>query len=272
MIVVAEPDRWLVVTQADHARLAAEMLRLFRLPELVAHPRRDALLEAIAAHDDGWWEADAAPTLDGVTGGPADFRALAADRRREIWRRGVERHAERAPYVAALAASHLLRLLATWGGAEWGPFRAELAARRDEIATAGALDPAALGADDAWLRLGDDLSLAACCRESSFVAADPFGVEVALAEGRVELAIDPFPLAGATRLEVAGRWLPGVRIAMASSSARRSPRRDGSACRSASRRADARRFTSPASAPRGRDARTSGSAAPRPCPARRRAA
>lgn len=208
MIVVAEPDRWLVITQADHARLGAEMLRLFRVPELAAHPRRDALLEAIAAHDDGWWEADAAPTLDAATGGPADFRALAADRRREIWRRGVDRHAERSPYVAALAAGHLLRLLATWGGAEWRPFRAELAARRDEIVTAGELDPTALAADDAWLRLGDDLSLAACCRESWFVAEDSFGVEVALVEDRVELAIDPFPLAGATRLELPGRWLP----------------------------------------------------------------
>ncbi len=208
MIVVAEEERWLVVTQADHARLAAEMLRLFRAPAIAAHPRREALLAAIAAHDDGWWEADAAPTLDAATGGPADFRALPAERRTEIWRRGVERHAERSPYLAAIAAGHVLRLLATWGGPKWAPFRAELEARRDEIAAAGELDPAALAADDAWLRLGDDLSLAACSRERSFVASLPLRAEIALAEGRIDLALDPFPLAGATRFELAGRHLP----------------------------------------------------------------
>jgi len=208
MIVVPEPQRWTVVTQADHARLAAEIVRLFRPPEIAGHPRREELLEAIAAHDDGWWEADAAPTLDPVTGGPADFRSLPSARRSEIWRRGVERHAERSPYVAAMAAGHLLRLLATWGGGEWEAFRGELAARRDELVADANLDPDALRADDAWMRIADDLSLAAASRDASFLSAGPFRAEIGVREEITELALAPFPLAGATRFELPARRLP----------------------------------------------------------------
>lgn len=207
MIVVPEADGWIVVTQADHARLGAEMLRLFRAPELAAYPRRNALLEAIAAHDDGWWEADAAPTLARSGDGPADFRSLPPARRREIWLRSVERHVERSPYVAAMAAGHLLRLLATWGGGEWQELRAELAARREEIVTEGRLDPDSLADDDAWLRIADDLSLAAATGDVAFLAHGPFRAEVAAREEVTELFLEPFPLAGATRFELPIRRL-----------------------------------------------------------------
>ena len=68
MIVTAAPPGSRLVTQADHARLAADLLRLFRLPELLEHPRRELLLRAIAEHDNGWWEADAAPRLLAAVG------------------------------------------------------------------------------------------------------------------------------------------------------------------------------------------------------------
>ena len=64
MIVTTAPPGSRLVTQSDHARLAADLLRLFRLPELLEHPRRELLLRAIAEHDNGWWETDAAPRLD----------------------------------------------------------------------------------------------------------------------------------------------------------------------------------------------------------------
>lgn len=211
MIVVSEADGWIVVTQADHARLGAEMLRLFRAPEIAEHPRRSALLEAIAAHDDGWWESDAAPTLAAPGDGPADFRSLSPASRREIWLRSVERHVERSPYVAAMAAGHLLRLLATWGGGESEALRAELAVRRAEIVAEGRLDADTLAADDAWLRLADDLSLAAATRDVAFLAHGPFRAEVAGNEGLTELRLEPFPLAGATRFELPARRLPRKR-------------------------------------------------------------
>jgi len=54
MLVRALDASLLVVTQADHARLAADLLALLRLPELAGHPRRAELLRAVADHDNGW--------------------------------------------------------------------------------------------------------------------------------------------------------------------------------------------------------------------------
>ena len=78
MIVTTAPPGSRLVTQSDHARLAADLLRLFRVPELVEHPRRELLLRAVAEHDNGWWEADAAPRLDAKRVSALDFRDVAA--------------------------------------------------------------------------------------------------------------------------------------------------------------------------------------------------
>ncbi|MEZ5314259.1 MAG: DUF3891 family protein [Thermoanaerobaculia bacterium] len=110
MIVTPLEDSLRIVTQADHARFAAELLGLFRSDALRLHPRRALLLRAVAEHDNGWWEFDAAPS-PGADGMPPDFRSVGEADRREIWRRGVARHAASEPAVAALVATHALRLL-----------------------------------------------------------------------------------------------------------------------------------------------------------------
>ncbi|MCB1008426.1 MAG: DUF3891 family protein [Acidobacteria bacterium] len=226
MIVVADPESILVVTQADHARLAAEMVRLFVDPEVALHPRRRELLDAIACHDDGWWEADAAPTLDPATGGPQDFRALSPAAREEIWTRGVERHAARSPYVAAMVAGHLVRLHESRRTAETAELGERLAARREELIEEGGLDRDALARDDRWLRVGDDLSLAAASGEPGFLASTGYRARLTRADGAVELALDPFPLAGSTRLELPARTIArrrhrdGVELGLALATAR----------------------------------------------------
>lgn len=155
------------VTQADHARFAADLLRLFRLPELVGHPRRDLLLRAIAEHDNGWWEADAAPRLAAGGGSALDFRALPADLRQEIWHRGVERFAGESPYVAALVAAHALRLSeCSRDEPSWTDFRGALAGRQQELLEAAGETAAALAEDDRWIALADRVSLAVCAWES----------------------------------------------------------------------------------------------------------
>ena len=53
MIVFREGDRLRLVTQPDHAAFAADLLSLFRLPDLVDHPRRADLLRAVRLHDNG---------------------------------------------------------------------------------------------------------------------------------------------------------------------------------------------------------------------------
>jgi len=215
MIVSLVNDAWRVVRQADHARLAGEMVGLLRLPALVDHPRRDDVLRAVREHDSGWWEEDAAPRLDPSTGRPLDFRSLDRGVRREAWRRGVERLAPERPYAAALVAGHFLRVGAGEDDDGAAPFREALTARRDELLEIAGETLEAARADDRWLALGDGLALAAASGDPVFVAR-PFDLgpsgnlraSVEVAEGAVELRLDPFPLAGATRFELPERRLP----------------------------------------------------------------
>jgi len=207
MIVRTTPERRQHVTQADHARFAADLLRLFRLPEIAEHPRRERVLRAVAEHDNGWWEADSAPLRDPVGAGALDFRAFSATERQEIWRRGVERFAGEDPYLAALVATHALRLSRrAQEEALWSEFRSALTARRDELLAAAEESPETLAADDPWLALADALSLAVCAGEAERL--DIPGWSLVLRES--EAALAPFPFAGATVFEFSARVLgPG---------------------------------------------------------------
>lgn len=228
MIVTTAPPGSRLVTQSDHARLAADLLRLFRLPELLEHPRRELLLRAIAEHDNGWWEADAAPRLDAERVSALDFRAVAADLRQEIWRRGVERFAAESPYMAALLATHCLRLLSPWeADPAWESFRCQMLERRQELLAAAGESPASLEVDDPWLALADRLSLAACTGQAAWVELAPWRLEVATRKGGtasgppgdepVEVALQPFPFAGVTAFELSCRYLaPGPFVSAAS--------------------------------------------------------
>lgn len=214
MIVAARTEGFQVVSQADHAALAAEILALLRLPELAAHPRRSSLLAAVRAHDDGWWESDAAPALAPDRRSPLDFRQLAGAARREIWARGVERHAQRAPGTAALIATHLLRLAAPLAGADpaWAGWIASTRARRAELAAAAGTPTAELEADADWLALADQLALAIAARDAALVRIPAWRARFA-AGTPDQLALDPFPLAGPTRVRYGCRRLPERRWA-----------------------------------------------------------
>jgi len=215
VIVRRDGSEWIAVRQADHARLAGEIVGLARLAELVDHPRRDRLLRAVAGHDNGWWEEDAAPRLDPETGGPLDFRALPAAAREAVWSRSVERWAESDPYVAALVAGHFLRLAA---GAAAPPSADELdaaEARRRELLERADLAPAAAADDDRWLRLGDELSLAAVALDAGFLGSPGWRCEVRELADRTELAVEPFPWAGATRFAIERRRIAARRYASA---------------------------------------------------------
>ena len=220
MIVTTAPPGSRLVTQSDHARLAADLLRLFRLPELLEHPRRELLLRAIAEHDNGWWETDAAPRLDAERVSALDFRAVAADLRQEIWRRGVERFAAESPYMAALLATHCLRLLSPWeADPAWESFRCQMLESRQELLAAAGESPASLEVDDPWLALADRLSLAVCTGDAAwFDLADwrlaftdrKGGTAGNPGDDAIEVALQPFPFAGITVFELSCRFLaPG---------------------------------------------------------------
>lgn len=216
MIVRPTPQGALHVTQADHARFAAELLRLFRLPELVAHPRRDLLLRAVAEHDNGWWEADSAPRLAASGDCALDFRALPAGPRQEIWRRGVERFASETPYLAALLATHILRLSGSLqADPAWQEFRTAIRVRCEELLAAAGAISADLADDDGWLGLADALSLAVCAGDAGLLDRPGWRLELREPAGDGEglslvAGLQPFPFAGSTVFEFSGRRLSAV--------------------------------------------------------------
>ena len=197
MIVTRDGSRWRLVTQADHARLAAEILALWRRDGLPEHPRRETLLHAVREHDCGWWEADAAPRV--LDGRPMDFREVDPALRDEIWLRAWRR-LEGGAHAVLLLLEHAAAL-----HPEGGP-RAhldELAGDRAALLEEAGLDEAEVASDYRWLAVADAVSLCVC---GAWERLDRAGYRCSTtSSGR---ALEPFPLAGATTFRVPCRHVP----------------------------------------------------------------
>jgi hypothetical protein len=208
--VPREGDRLRLVTQPDHAAFAADLLSLFRLPELVDHPRRAALLRAVRLHDNGWRELDAAPPVDPASGLPHTFLDLPRPLRLEVWERGTARYVDSDPYAALLATEHALNLFAGETSRDgWRELLPRLAERRTELLARCGVEADALAADYRFLDLADRLSLAVCNGSCEPFARSGFAARL----GENGLALVPFPLAGATTFEVPCRWIEVRRYA-----------------------------------------------------------
>lgn len=226
MIVTATESGWRCITQPDHAHLSRELLALWRDDHLPDHPRREALLDAVLEHDNGWREADAAPRLHSSEARPHDFVSHPDQDRLEVWRRGIERYSVERPYVAVLILEHALYLHGNRrGSAAWDEFLCELEARRDELATAAGVDLLTLHSDYRWLHIVDLLSLAVCADWRA--PFERWGIRGRWRPDTLE--ISPFPLAGTTHFSVPCRRLPrgeyasdsAVSVALAACSWRR---------------------------------------------------
>ena len=211
MIVVDDGPEWLLITQPDHARFAGELLRLWRGDGLAEHPRREEVVFAGREHDNGWREADAAPSWDRERARPHDFTTLPEAERREIWERGTARFAGSRPAGALLVTLHALALLSgRRGDPDWDETLGRLEERRDGLLEAAWLTAEEAAADYRFVDFADLASLTACSRWS-----DPFEREWpgGSRRGRFEagsgtLRLDPFPLAGATTFRVPARRIP----------------------------------------------------------------
>lgn len=202
MIVVDDPETWLLITQPDHAHFSAELLSLFRIGGLPEHPRRAELLFAVREHDNGWRETDAAPRWNAETGRPHDFLTLPREERIELWQRGTARYAGEHPCAAQLITRHALQLHQGRRGQDgWQEFLDSL----DELHRGLAAETGMDGEGDyPWLDLADLLSLGVCNRWR-----EPFGrygLQASLADGTLHL--DPFPLAGSTAFRIPCRRIP----------------------------------------------------------------
>ncbi|HVS14430.1 MAG TPA: DUF3891 family protein [Thermoanaerobaculia bacterium] len=212
MIVVEDGDRLRLVTQCDHAHLAADLLALWR--PLAGVDGREVLLRATRCHDDGWQRVDAAPPVDDA-GRPHDFLSLPWSLRFEVWDRGTAAFAAE-PEVALLIAEHALALL---GGPSPGdePEEADPPARRlvelvetrrqTLLETLGPRAAAVLALYP-WLRAADLLSLAITNRWQGrelecALPGQERPLRAMLLDGA--LLLDPFPYVGATTFRYAER-------------------------------------------------------------------
>lgn len=160
MIVRQAGDALQLITQPDHAHLAGVIME--HSVALAAHRRRNSILLAVAEHDNGWTEEDAAPRVDPSSGVPLDFISAPIAVRQGVWPRGVARLVHD-PWAAALVAQHALAIFERYRGDEaWTSFFAEMEARRQSMldASGGAFDD--LVTDYGFVGLGDVISLTFC--------------------------------------------------------------------------------------------------------------
>jgi hypothetical protein len=202
MIVRPAPNALHLITQPDHARLARTIME--RCVPLIDHSRRDAILHAIAEHDNGWTEEDAEPTVDAATGDVADFIRVPVRVRQRIWPRGVARLAESWP--AALVAHHAVTVYDRFRqDSEWTSFFTEMGAARDARVRQSGLTHDDLLADYPFVRLGDLVSLAFCTASTDEQRFGPWTVK--LAGSRV--TVTPSSFAGSTvDFEIVAREIP----------------------------------------------------------------
>jgi len=214
MIVTCRPERLRLITQTDHAAFAADLLKLWTNDGAPRHPRRRELLFAAREHDNGWRETDSAPLCNRESGRPYSFIDLPASEKIRIWHRGPRRHREREPYASLLIAHHAQNIYGRYRGeAVWEESFADWAALEGELAAELGTDAETVAADYRFVYWTDALSLAAC---GAF--AEPFehqGVRCEPRHGDAEttLAVDPFPLAGATTFRIRCRFIPDRRYA-----------------------------------------------------------
>src|SRR4051794_14930642 len=110
MIRRDDRDRWLLISQVDHARLAAEVAGAwgnarFARPEPVAWT-----LPAIAHHDDGWAAWERRPRIDPGTGKPFSFFEMPIADSIDLWRSSIARCAQESDFGGAIVSRHFSHL------------------------------------------------------------------------------------------------------------------------------------------------------------------
>jgi len=197
VIIVDDAEGMTIITQPDHARLAGELLSLWRTDGLPEHPRRQEILFATREHDNGWQESDSAPWIDPESRRPYDFVGYPESARLEIWQRGIFRFADQRPLVALLITEHAETIHQPLDD-EWHRFFEELSPHRQIWHERSGVDHATVREDYSFLQLADALSLAICTRGHSPLEHPGMKAQVI---GDL-LQVTPFPLAGTTSFQI----------------------------------------------------------------------
>lgn len=165
---------WALIPQIEHARISALLASHCRgrFGRSNASLIRDEAIGAIAAHDDGWREWDAAPRLDAEHGRPLSFMELAVGDATAIWSKSIAGAVEIGPLAAWMVSGHFMRLLEHSDHARFNPIAkswlAEIGGRREAwFSKWQSIDPEARDAGVAaealeWLWAFDEASLWFC--------------------------------------------------------------------------------------------------------------
>jgi hypothetical protein len=219
-------DRWILISQVEHARLAGVLAEHWTIGPLVNPAARQGVLAAVYHHDDGWAEWEAKPGIDVATGRPLNFVELEPAEFLNIWRRSIAAGERLDPLAGYCVAGHFCALLRRFDSWRRGDamrrnlaetFLAEYAERMAqwlEVWQDAQAGRTAALADQSvrTLQLMDALSLWLCTAERT--AAETFelsdGSELRLQPqlgGVIEL--DPWPLdVPDLELTAAGRAVP----------------------------------------------------------------
>ena len=177
MIVRTTEDRIQLITQPDHAHLAGRVME--HCVPLASRPRRDAILHAIAEHDNGWAEGDAAPSVNPATGQIFDFISAPIAVRQGVWPRGVARLAGD-PWAAALVAQHAIVIYDRFhADPDWTPFFAGMERLRGEMLDASGLPLDELLVDYPFVRFADLISLSFCTGSADELRINDWRVRLA---------------------------------------------------------------------------------------------
>ena len=101
---------WLVISQMDHARIAAEIAAGWGNGDVPPLPWPQILVPAIRHHDDGWKEWEVEPQVDPATGGPRHFTEMPMPEATAIWSRSIEQAAKQNPLSGLWVSKHFAHL------------------------------------------------------------------------------------------------------------------------------------------------------------------
>jgi hypothetical protein len=223
------PDRWALISQIDHARLAGRLAEHWGAGGFAPLAPREELLWAIAHHDDGWQSWEMAPQVDPASGVPRSFTEMEIDVSIAIWSASIDGAARAGNLQGFVVAGHfcaLARRAAAWKKADpaWPRAAAFVLSyeghmsrwladweKQDAATNTAAIARRAL----AQLQFFDSLSLWFCCAEATEpdTVETPHGPELKLAPETADLVrLSPWPLDVAQlEVEIPGRIVPARR-------------------------------------------------------------
>ena len=107
-------DDWLLISQVEHARLAADFARVWGNQRVPSLPLADPLIRAVRDHDNGWWSWEQSPGIDPAAGWPRNFTEMPMTVATSIWTASID-SAARGEFSHAAALRALERHLQAAG-------------------------------------------------------------------------------------------------------------------------------------------------------------